>query len=203
MDAEYWLKKPTIEALKRINTTALALDIGANIGNWSNFLCPIFDNVIAVEPDHRAYHKISPKANLQILNMAVAEVTGIKTLFKRQMSGQNSLLEKHPIGDGNQSDLPYIEKQTVECISMDDLAKDGADFVKIDIEGAEILALQGCQNLNSWKRTTFLIECHDTYEEVEKQLFRLDKKITKIKHPLSGAHPGHCWIIAENTGRIS
>lgn len=197
MHPEYWLIDPTVKAIEKIKNRHMALDIGANIGVWCDTLCHIFDRVIAIEPDHRAYSKIISRPNLMILGLAVAEVTETKTLFKRQESGQNSLLEKHPIVDQLNGDLPYIEEQKIECMSMDDIMTDGADFVKIDIEGAEVLALQGCQDINKWQKTTFLIECHDTYEEVEKQLTRLNKKSLKIKHPFSDAHPGHCWIIAE------
>jgi hypothetical protein len=70
-----------------------------------------------------------------------------------------------------------------------------AVFVKIDIEGAEILALEGCKDQERWMHSVFVVECHNAYRKVHEHLLRLRKEIRVIKHPLFGAHPGHCWMI--------
>jgi hypothetical protein len=85
----------------------------------------------------------------------------------------------------------------VECITLDDITTENPDFIKIDIEGAETLALKGCKNISKWLNTLFLVECHNTFEEVTKELYRLNKSYIKIDHPLPGASKDHCWIIAK------
>lgn len=196
MNIETWLKKPTLQGIHSLKNRSLAIDVGANVGSWTETLSGLFLNVIAIEPDPRAYEKIKLNKNVTLISKAVADKTEQRTLYCRPEPDQNSLLKTHPIGNANTTDLPYTDTKIIECISLDDIcSSQKADFVKIDIEGGEILALQGCKNLSLWKDTLFLIECHDTYDEVLKELERLNKQIIKIKHPLPGAHPGHCWLI--------
>jgi hypothetical protein len=80
---------------------------------------------------------------------------------------------------------------------MDDLFPDGVDFVKMDIEGGEVAALRGCKKAESWARTAFVVECHDTFAEVREELERLGKSVERIPHPNQYAHPGHCWAVAK------
>lgn len=198
MNIETWLQKPLMDEIAILPTKILAIDVGANVGSWTVSLCDLFRSVIAIEPDNRAYKSIPARENLTIITKAVSNNADTKTLFYRPESGHNSLSEIHPIGNGPGTSIPYIESKEIECITLDSIIIDTkADFVKIDIEGAEVLALQGCKNLSNWKDTLFIIECHDTYDEVYQELIRLDKNIAKIEHPLTGAHPGHCWVIGK------
>jgi hypothetical protein len=92
--------------------------------------------------------------------------------------------------------VPVVNVVEVPCITLDSLLPKGANFIKIDIEGAEVAAIRGCQDLPRWKGTVFLVECHDTFSGVEQELARLGKRVIRIPHPLH-AHPGHCWAIGE------
>jgi FkbM family methyltransferase len=198
MNIETWLKKPLLDEIHLLEHRDLALDIGANVGSWTETLSGLFRSVIAVEPDPRAYEKIKISNNVTLITKAVADKTEQRTLFYRPEPDQNSLLEIHPIGNAETRDLPHTEVKLVDCICLDDICSSTtADFVKIDIEGGETLALQGCKDLRLWRNTLFLIECHDTYKEVKKELERLNKQIIKIRHPINGAHPGHCWAIGK------
>jgi FkbM family methyltransferase len=198
MNIETWLKKPTLDSIHGLKQRSLALDVGANVGSWTETLSGLFMTVIAIEPDPRAYEKITLSSNVVIIPKAVSDKTEQRIMFYRPEPDQNSLLEKHPIGSASTRDLPYTESKIVDCICLDDICSSSkADFVKIDIEGGETLALRGCRNISLWKDTVFLIECHDTYDDIVEELQRLDKQFIKINHPLEGAHPGHCWIIAK------
>jgi len=173
---------------------ALAVDIGANRGEWSRALSSEFQKVVAVEPDERAYSQIGEIPRVEVAPYAVGEKTGVATLFKRPSPDQNSLLESHPIGAAGGAEAPVVGTQEVAVVSMDDLLPEGADFVKMDIEGGEVASLRGCLKLDNWARTIFVVECHDTFAEVSRELQRLGKSVERIPHPLP-SHPGHCWAV--------
>lgn len=193
---ESWLTEPVMSGIERLASKSLAVDVGANVGTWSKPLCEIFDEVLAFEPDERNFSQLPEIENLTSIKAAISDVTGTTPFFLRNSSGHNSILETHPIGGDGMAPVPVIEELQVTCMSLDDVCDHGADLVKIDIEGGEILALEGCVDVLRWSRTLFVVECHDTFAEVERELARLGKRVTRIPHPLV-AHPGHCWAIGE------
>lgn len=186
-----WLVGFLSEALTRIAKREVAVDVGANVGIWSSVLSRSFDSVFAIEPDSRVYDMIEDAENITVVKAAASDVAGAAVLHKRTKADQNSLLLSHPIDGG-----PVVDKEEVEVITLDGLCPYGADFVKIDVEGGEVGVLRGCSADGRWDRTWFLVEVHDTYQEVEAELVRLGKKVEKIPHPSSGAHSGHCWATA-------
>jgi FkbM family methyltransferase len=195
---EHWLTPCVADGVGRLAKKQIAVDVGANIGTWTAPLSEIFSTVVAVEPDGRASDLITRKDNVQIVHAAVSDKTGSATLFKRTTTGHNSLLEEHPIGGEGGAPVPVSGKETVDTVTLDDLLKSGADFVKIDIEGGEVAALRGCKDKSRWSRTFFVVECHDTFGDVSMELDRLGKTVTHVAHPYVGAcHPGHCWAIGE------
>ena len=48
----------------KLKTRSICLDIGANVGNHSAFFSPIFDRVIAFEPNLRAFKLLEANAML-------------------------------------------------------------------------------------------------------------------------------------------
>lgn len=195
MSVEYWLTNPVTRRIEASPNRNIAVDVGANVGSWCEFLSAYYSLIIAVEPDTRASDLIKIKENIQLVPKAINNYSGTCPIFLRPEPDQNSLLEVHPIGNNVSRDLPPIGSRQIECITLDDLCPSGADFVKIDIEGAEILALEGCKDQERWMHSVFVVECHNTYRKVHEHLLRLRKEIRVIKHPLFGAHPGHCWMI--------
>ena len=194
--SEFWLIEPVTKAIKGLASKSLAVDVGANVGTWSVTLCEMFDSVLAFEPDERNFSQIPSIENLTTVKAAVSDQTGETPLYIRSSSGHNSILPIHPIGGEGMAPVPVIEEVQIPCLTLDDACEGGADFVKMDIEGGEILALQGCKDVGRWSRTVFVVECHDTFNDVEAELYRLGKRVTRIPHPLV-AHPGHCWAIGE------
>lgn len=195
MEFESWL----LHCIDNIPNN-LAIDIGANIGLWTELLSKKFNSVIAIEPDIRAYKILSTKlpANATAIHGAVCNVgEDINVnLYLRSSTEQSSILETHPIGGPHMTDVTVSDVVQVKSYTINELSSDGADFVKIDTEGSEVSILS-VADFVIWKRTTFLVECHNTFEEVYKQLSRLNKDIVRIMHPSIGAHQGHCWAIGK------
>ena len=193
---EYWLEGIVTEAIAALNRRDVAVDVGANTGTWTKPLSSVFERVYAFEPDTRASSLIEPAHNVEVIVAAVADSNSERTFYLREKHGHNSLLEHHPIGGESMCDVPAISEMIVPCVSLEDFLPQGADFVKIDTEGGELLALAGCRSSDAWGRTFFIVECHDTFDGVEAELKRLGKAVTHVPHPLD-AHPGHCWAIGK------
>ena len=176
----------------------LAFDIGANVGEWTVYLSQHFDVVVAVEPDARAFAELNMAAaeNCVLFQAAASHSIGEVPLYRRPSALQSSLLPVHPIGGSDQSAAPVIEVQPVKTITIDMLAaRYGVpDFIKIDVEGAEVDVLQGMAGL----KPRMLIEVHDTAAAVGRQLERLGYEDIRImRHPHPAAHPRHFWIYAD------
>lgn len=193
---EHWLTEPATDGINNLAERSVAVDVGANTGTWTAPLAGLFKTVVAIEPDLRASDSIPRLENVQIVSAAVGAESGSATFYKRATTGHGCLTEAHPIGGEGMANVPVIATETVAVVSLDELLADGADFVKMDIEGGEVAALAGCKDVGRWERTFFVVECHDTFSAVRAELERLGKKVTRIIHPYH-SHPGHCWAIGE------
>ena len=205
MIEEHWLV-PYLEAAAPVGAR-LAIDVGANKGEWTDLLSPRCEHVVSVEPDCRAFGdvaRLSRACDLP-LRAAAASHEGVSNLFMRQDAAQTSLLEFHPIGAGGQSDAPAVRSVKVECVTLDAISLrakalwgvDSVDFIKVDVEGAEADVLAGA-TLPAFANTRWLIEVHDRREAVAAELARLGfSSVTMISHPSPSAHPHHFWVYAD------
>lgn len=178
----------------------LAIDIGANTGSWTKFLSKHFNSVIAIEPDIRAFNILSQNlpTNATAINGAVSNLYGNVNIdvYLRSSTEQTSILEIHPIGGAHMENAPVFDIVKVKSYTINELSPNGADFIKIDTEGSEVSILS-VADYSTWQTTTFLVECHNTFELVCNELTRLNKDITRISHPSQGAHRGHCWALGK------
>jgi hypothetical protein len=187
----------------------VAIDIGANVGEWTRWLAARFDHVIAVEPDPRALSELrqSLPPNVHLMEVAAGERHGVAEFHLRPESTQSSTLLEHPIGAGDQAEAPVVQTIGVTTVTLDFLrfvARDRfgceeIDFVKIDVEGAEAAVLAGATP-EEFAETRWLIEVHDTQVAVGEQLRRLGREDIEIMpHPAANAHPSHFWVFSHAT----
>ena len=192
MKSEPWLHQwmPLIQACHR----GMAWDVGANAGEWTVMLKGMFESVVSLEPDERC----QPPAGVTYDRRAVWNETGEETLYRRTSALQTSLLPEHGIGDGT-AKVEVVETATVQTVTLDDLASEHGppDFIKVDIEGAEVEAMAGA-TLPCFSRCRWLIESHGMSSQVGEQLQRLGYVTCHlIKHPHPDAAEGHEWIFVE------
>lgn len=138
------------------------LDIGANIG-WftmlSAHLVGAAGRVVAVEPNPRNARMIeaSRRANrfdqVTVCQTAAGRAPGLLVLHRAHSNGTTSAV---PDGDA----AALLEAETVGCVRAETLLPPGRrlDFLKIDVEGAEYLALQGCEGVLKRDRPVIVTE---------------------------------------------
>jgi len=132
---------------------SLCVDVGANVGSYSEELLAALDaNVIAFEP------LLAPYAQLELLkgkysdrftpeNLAAGDKSGKSTIsFNPAATEHASLIISH-------ENISYINNnciQEIKTVSLDDYfasRSDSPDFIKIDVEGFESEVLLGAQQL--------------------------------------------------------
>jgi len=201
--SEPWLNEFRDRAIS--GDTHLAVDIGANSGDWTAWAAEHFEYVVAVECDDRMIVKLrerfSDNPSVTIIHAAAADKGGkLMEIHKRPSPDQTSILKVHPIGAGGQAPAPIQSSEVVNTISLDDLVKSYGkiDFIKVDVEGGEGVVMAGATR-DCLKKTKWLIEVHDTGRQVGEQCVRLGYKNCRVmRHPIPGAHPEHYWVYLEN-----
>jgi FkbM family methyltransferase len=137
------------------------LDIGANIGFFamlSACLVGPSGHVVAVEPNPRnirlleSSRRMNGFSNMTVLQVAAGRANGLLALNTSYSNGTTASLP---------SDVAEIlGAETVPSIRLDALLLEvgKVDLIKIDVEGAEYPALQGCENVIRRHRPTIISE---------------------------------------------
>jgi FkbM family methyltransferase len=135
------------------------LDIGANIGWFSLLAAKLAGSegrVSAVEPNPmnaralEASRALNGFDQLQVIQAAAGEGVGILALYT---SGSNGVA----VPVGGEPDR-ILSSETVPVLALDDLIHHRVDVVKIDVEGAELLALRGAERLLRRDRPAIISE---------------------------------------------
>ena len=137
-------------------------DIGANCGTFTAFCLSlgVEHKILAVEPDQFLSNILlmnSFKYNITPLSCAVSDSSGVTDLCVAQQ-GRASNSISDVVARSSQGGVRYL--QPTLTVTLDFLAAiyGTPSIVKIDIEGAEALALKGASNILSAQKARFLIE---------------------------------------------
>lgn len=174
----------------------LAIDVGANKGDWSRWMALHFQQVVALEPDARAVTQfrasgVPPRCAL--LPVACGAERRLATLYGRESPLQSSLDADHPITQATTVETPQTNVVTLDMVSAL-FRHTVVDLVKIDVEGHEAEVLAGVRS-DDFRAARWIIEVHDRLKEVSRELKRLGyDEVRKMNHPYQGAHQGHCWL---------
>ena len=128
------------ESILTIEEDDVVLDVGAAAGCFAFPTSKRSRLVIAVEPNPIYFSKLEKKArnidNIILVNKATWNEKGTRELI---IDGYESSILNLP------TETTIVETDTIDNI-MNDLGFEYVDFIKMDIEGAEIETLQGSVN---------------------------------------------------------
>ncbi len=164
-EKDYWLGTYEMDLQHAIQDWAkpgaVVYDLGANVGYVSLLFARAVGpqgRVFAFEPlpanqDRlRRNVELNPGLNVQLIPAAAAERSG-QAAFA--LHGSDDMGHLH-------AGSPAAETIEVETIALDDFASThpAPHLIKIDVEGAEVLALQGMQQVLRAHQPTLFIELH-------------------------------------------
>jgi FkbM family methyltransferase len=152
------------------------VEVGGHIGYLTMLFAQLVGaagRVVVFEPGGNnlpyLHQNVRELPGVEIVEQAVSDQDGIATFFEEQLTGQNnSLLADYERFSQNRqlafSNEAY-QQRDVTTVRLDTFLEQRAmrpDLVKIDIEGAEFLALQGAIKMVREGRPILLIEvtCH-------------------------------------------
>jgi FkbM family methyltransferase len=205
-DAYLWKPLPTA-------LDGIILDVGAHIGYHSLGFAALYLNckVVAFEPNPANLERLQAHLDLNkqladritVFPAALSDVEGSLTFrssanIEDQTSSGGYLERGKPPLDPSVYERAGFKTTTVATYRLDELAADQAwsniKVIKIDVEGAEHLVLQGAMETLRRDHPMLLMEIHSVVCMLE---------VLKLLHPLgyevSLLHedrPGRCFVLA-------
>lgn len=164
--------------LEFVPKDSIVADIGANVGTFTFELNDknIFKKIYAIEADKETFdylrNRSSIDSNVELINVAVSNAIGKINIYEgtgtsetRNILGSDSLQENFNLKDVKRGE---IDAATLDYI-FDQKLKIKLDACKIDVEGAELLVLEGGEKTIPEMRCLF-VECHnkETYKSIIK-----------------------------------
>jgi FkbM family methyltransferase len=169
---DYWndfVIGPQLFYRQFVNSGSTVFDIGANVGTYTEaFLSLGAGKVVAVEPTPDLVRKLKyiRDKRLKVVGSAVGKEAGILPFNLSNFSTLNSfsgewidkVAQEVPAGRPQ-----WISTVNVDVTTLDALIKEHGipDFVKIDVEGAELQVLQGLTSSPKYLSFEFHSELHD------------------------------------------
>lgn len=156
--------EPHLVALFRryLRPGTAVVDVGAHCGQYALLASQTAEQVLAFEPDAanvadlRANAAANGITNLHVFNAAVADHVGLLPLFA---DDDNFGFANHSLARG--AGVFEGRAETVQAVTLDSLLlalRLPVSLIKLDIEGAELLALRGATGILRRDRPALLLE---------------------------------------------
>ena len=143
--------------LSLINPGDVVLDAGAHIGS---FTIPFAQKVgaagkvISIEPDEDNYDLLCRNIALNDVAQQVDPRCGLVA----SQPGKYAKFQFNAANTGTYYFMADAEGAVMNCFRLDDFGQDRIAFVKVDVEGMELVALQSAQTLIENFRPYFYVE---------------------------------------------
>ena len=147
---------------------AVICDIGANIGNHSIYWAQYCNarKIYSFEAVDTTYEIL--RKNIELNNLTDIIVPFNIGLSDKSCTGTICYYNDENIGGTQIKQTNNIQGIKLEKLDNINIQEDKIDFIKIDIEGHESLALRGMENtLKKYKPTIFIEIFPDNYEKVK------------------------------------
>jgi FkbM family methyltransferase len=166
-------------------------DVGANIGFFT-ILCSRLvgpqGRVYAFEPipqnlaTLRHNVKLNALENVTIVDRALSAATGTAEMFVSPWSAFHSLNVEGATKQDNHG--PEAGEITVQTVTLDEFVREegvrAPDLVKLDVEGAELVVVEGMRETLSSVKPLLLCELHDTNAGYGKFVESIDYRVRVI-----------------------
>lgn len=130
------------------NKYPFIIDCGSNIGLSILYYKLLFPGakIIAIEPDTRTFERLTNNVmgnkltDITLINKAIYNESGQVKFYSDPNNPGHSCMSL--IKERVAKRIPFFSEEDVETVLLSDLISEPVDFLKMDIEGAESLALQ-------------------------------------------------------------
>jgi FkbM family methyltransferase len=167
-------------------------DVGANTGYYALMLAKNFDRVRAFEPNPGAVELLSRKVvrkriqNVRIIPVALSDSIGKSRLYlhtevrEKTIGSSNSLIPSSNAerrGNDDRRDISPVRFVEVQTDTVDHLlGNERIDLMKIDVEGAEFMVLDGAtKTLTEGRIANLMIELHNGERKQELDSFLVSR----------------------------
>ena len=147
------------------------IDGGAAYGFWSIRAARYYDRVFAIEPDGRTFKILQNNVKANGIGNVVCLKSALGSENRKMMFYENGNLESSILAThmGKNATGPRV---WVDMVTVDKLVEEeelSPSVIKLDVEGAELKALEGARNTMQRFRPRLLVEVHHPVlpEEVE------------------------------------
>lgn len=162
----------------------VVVEVGGHIGYltmWFAELVGAAGRVVVFEPGRNnlpyLQHNVAQLANVEVVELAVSDHDGVASFYEEELTGQNnSLLGDYERFEHNRrsanSQQSYHRREVTTTRLDTFLGREAVvpDLIKIDIEGAEYLALAGAAGVLAQHRPMLIVEVTRQAEGVFKLL---------------------------------
>jgi len=201
--------------------TDIAIDIGANQGQTTDFLISKFAKVLSFEPIKKNYiflkKKYKNKKNVRIFNFAVTNKKDEKNIFipiYRNISLTHcaslypNIAYSGPLESLNITKKNIIlKKEKINTKELLPYLNQNIKLIKIDAEGSEYIIIK---NIYNWLKTNspvLFIEFNKDFKLIKNLLKKINYiayefQNNKLKKKLLGSQPLNIIYIKDNTLRI-
>ena len=137
-----------------------AIDIGANIGNYSKHFAKYFDSVIAFEPNKDHNNTLKSIDKLTIHNVALSNIEELVDYYKFEMDTVNSI--SLPTAKWHETKYGQTPESETVLTKPLDAFNTKPDLIKIDVEGLQHKVIQGAIRTIQQHRPTMIIDSEFT-----------------------------------------
>ena len=150
--------------IKEVKKGDVFFDVGANIGWYTLAVASQGVKAVAVEAHPRTFQNLklnvleNQLAGVDLINAAATDKAGTLSFECRKQATLSKIV-------GPQSNIDASEVVEVAGVRLDELGLASPDVVKLDVEGAELIALRGMEGFLSSSRPPrlLMIELVDSY----------------------------------------
>ena len=167
------------------------LEVGAHVG----YLTQIFENIVGVEgsvyaieptPKNREFLEENTYQSTIVLPFAISRRLGEIDFFVEDFGGFTNSIQYDFVLNANKSKMQKSKNKSIKKIkvmtkTLDKLCDDfniKPNFIKIDVEGAELSVIEGGSNLFS-KNNSLMVEISQDAKEIYKFLYNKGFKAFK------------------------